>query len=222
MIQFDDVSKSYPGGHLALSGVSFTVAAGEMVHLAGHSGAGKTTLLKLLAALERPSTGRVVVFEHDVGALPPRGVPYLRRQLGLILQDPQLLVDRDALANVMLPLLVTGTSRKEALLRARTALAKVGLAERERDKPPALSGGDQQRLAIARAIVNRPAILVADEPTANLDAAAARDVMAIFRQFNAAGVTVLIASHDTALLADHAHRTLRLDHGRLGAQGKAA
>ena len=222
MIHFDQVHKSYPGGHQALAGVSFTIAAGELVLLAGHSGAGKSTLIKLLAALERPTSGRVIVFDHDIGALRAAGIPYLRRQIGLILQDTQLLADRSALANVMLPLLVTGAARKEALLRARTALERVGLAERERDFPAALSGGDQQRLAIARAIVNKPAILVADEPTANLDRAAADQVVEILRQFNQAGVTVLIASHDQALFGGQDQRVLRLDHGRLASDGEGA
>jgi len=215
VIHFEQVHKSYPGGHQALAGVSFDIAAGELVLLAGHSGAGKSTLIKLLAALERPSAGKVVVFDHDLGALRATGIPYLRRQLGLILQDTHLLADRSALANVMLPLLVTGASRKEAMLRARAALERVGLAERAKDPPAALSGGDQQRLAIARAIVNKPAILIADEPTANLDRAAADAVVEIFRQFNQAGVTVLIASHDQALFGGHAQRVLRLAHGQL-------
>lgn len=215
VIEFKDVGKSWPGGVPALAGVSFRIAAGEFVVLAGHSGAGKTTLFRLLAGLERPTHGQVLVHGQDVGRMRPAALPWLRRKLGLIFQDTQLLTDRDALANVMLPLLVTGQARAAAESRARTALERVGLAGREHSNPRALSGGDQQRLAIARAIVNKPAILVADEPTANLDRAAAHQVIDIFRQFNTAGVTVLIASHDESLFADHAQRVLRLDHGRL-------
>jgi len=222
VIEFRQVGKSYPGGLTALDGVSFTIAVGELVVLAGHSGAGKTTLFRLLAGLERPDTGQVLVGDQDVGAMRTAALPWLRRKLGLILQDPQLLTDRDALANVMLPLLVTGQARAAAETRARTALERVGLAGREHSNPRALSGGDQQRLAIARAIVNKPAILIADEPTANLDRAAAGQVLDIFRQFNAAGVTVLIASHDEALFAEHAQRVLRLAHGRLINAGAAA
>ncbi len=230
MIHFKQVHKSYPARahaglashHEALAGVSFDIQAGELVLLCGHSGAGKTTLLKLLAALERPSAGTVMVQGHDVGAMRSSAIPFLRRNLGLVFQDTRLLTDRSLLANVMLPLLVTGTAGKEAARRARAALAKVGLLDREKLNPLALSGGDQQHLAIARAIVNRPAILIADEPTANLDRDAATRVIEIFRQFNQAGVTALIASHDEALFGQHASRVLRLDHGRLIAPGAPA
>jgi len=215
VIQFNQVHKSYPGGHKALAGVSFEVKPGEFVFLAGHSGAGKTTLLKLVAALERPSVGTVTVNGHNVGAMKASLIPYLRRNLGLIFQDTRLLTDRNVLDNVMLPLLVTGTSPRDAARRARAALDKVGLLSREKINPLALSGGEQQHLAIARAIVNRPAILIADEPTANLDRAAAVRVIEIFRQFNQVGVTALISTHDETLLAGYASRVVRLDHGRL-------
>ena len=215
MIHFDQVHKSYPGKHTALAGVSFTIEAGGLVLLTGHSGAGKTTLIKLIAALERPSSGTVRVNEHEIGKLRASAVPYLRRNMGLIFQDTRLLADRSVLANTMLPLLVTGTAKAEARQRARAALERVGLLEREKESPLALSGGDEQRLAIARAIVNRPAILIADEPTANLDRAAAERVLDIFLQFHQAGVTVLIASHDEALFGARASQILRLDHGKL-------
>lgn len=215
MIQFNQVHKSYPGGHQALSGVSFEIKPGELVFVAGHSGAGKTTLLKLVAALERPTVGTITVNGHNVGAMKAAAIPYLRRNLGLIFQDTRLLSDRSVLANVMLPLLVTGTAPGDAARRARAALDKVGLRDREKLNPLALSGGEQQRLAIARAIVNRPAILIADEPTANLDRAAAERVIEIFRQFNRVGVTALISTHDETLLAGHATRVIRLDRGRL-------
>ena len=223
MIHFKEVHKSYPasasarptGEREALGGVSFDIAPGELVLLAGHSGAGKTTLLKLLAALERPTAGTVLVHGYDVGAMRSTAIPYLRRNLGLIFQDTRLLTDRSVLANVMLPLLVIGASAREATKRARAALDRVGLLDREKLNPLALSGGDQQHLAIARAIVNRPSILIADEPTANLDHEAATQVIEIFRQFNQVGVTALIASHDESLFGGHASRVLRLDHGRL-------
>ncbi|TAK91606.1 MAG: ATP-binding cassette domain-containing protein [Burkholderiaceae bacterium] len=215
MIHFSNVHKSYPGGHQALGGVSFDIAAGELVFVAGHSGAGKSTLLKLIAAIERPTAGLVQVKEQNVGALRASMVPYLRRNLGLIFQEQKLLFDRTVLENIQLPLLITGTRQKDAASRARAALDKVGLLDRERLNPITLSGGEQQRLAIARAIVNRPAILLADEPTANLDRETALKVMDIFRQFNQVGVTVLISTHDESLLHALNPRVLRLAHGAL-------
>ncbi len=224
MIEFTKVHKSYAGFE-ALAGVSFTIEAGEFVLVAGHSGAGKSTLLKLIAAIERPSAGSVTVAGQNIGRIKQKGVPYLRRNLGLIFQDQKLLLDRSVLANVLLPLVVVGTAPRDAARRARAALDKVGLLDRERAFPLSLSGGDQQRLAIARAIVNRPSILLADEPTASLDRQAALRVVDIFKDFNRVGVTVLIATHDETLLSAMSPRVLRLDAGRLDqplASAKAA
>ena len=214
-ISFSQVSKRYSGGFEALRQVTFDIEPGEMVFLSGHSGAGKTTLLKLIAAIERASGGSVLVNGQNVSALRPAAVPFLRRNLGLVLQDQKLLYDRSVFDNVMLPLVVTGQPHREAARRARAALDKVGLLEREKANPVTLSGGEQQRLCIARAIVNRPAILLADEPTASIDADYAREIMAMFRDFNQVGVTVLIATHDRALIESSGRRSLRLDHGRL-------
>jgi len=214
-ISFSQVSKRYHGGFEALKQVSFEIEAGEMVFISGHSGAGKTTLLKLIAAIERASGGSVLVNGQNVSALRAAAVPFLRRNLGLVLQDQKLLYDRSVFDNVMLPLVVTGQPHREAARRARAALDKVGLLARERAEPVTLSGGEQQRVCIARAIVNRPAILLADEPTASIDADYAREIMAMFRDFNQVGVTVLIATHDRALIESSGRRSLRLDHGRL-------
>lgn len=215
MIQFDKVTKRYPGGHEALSDVSFEIKHGELVILAGHSGAGKSTLLKLIAALERPTQGSVWVSGQNVGALKSGQVPYLRRSLGLVMQDHRLLMDRTAFENVLLPLRVTGLSEQEAARRAHAALEKVGLAAHEGSMPITLSGGEQQRVAIARAIVNRPTILIADEPTAHLDPAYAREIAALFRSFHAAGVTVLLATHDDTLFSPYGARRIELVQGSL-------
>lgn len=219
MIEFKQVHKSY-GTQDALIDVSFKIAPGEFVFVAGHSGAGKTTLLKLIAAIERPTIGSVIVDNKNVGTLAPGRVPFLRRSLGLIFQDTKLLTDRSVLANVLLPLLVVGTPPRDAARRARAALEKVGLLEREKTNPLALSGGDQQRLAIARAIVNRPAIVLADEPTANLDRPAARRVIEIFKQFNQVGVTILISTHDETLFGGLKPRVLRLVQGEVSSTGE--
>ncbi|MCX7962164.1 MAG: ATP-binding cassette domain-containing protein [Burkholderiales bacterium] len=217
MISFSGVCKRYPGGREALHDVTFSIERGEFVFVAGHTGAGKTTLLKLVAALERPSAGAVIVAGQNVGALRPAAVPYLRRNLGLVFQNQKLLYDRSVFDNVMLPLAFGDLPEREAARRARAALEKVGLAGRERANPIELSGGEQQRLAIARAVVNRPAVLLADEPTANLDAAAASAVLELFAAFHRVGVTVLIATHDEGLIARAGHRVLRLAAGRLAA-----
>jgi len=214
VIQFSQVHKSYQGIK-ALAGLTFSIEAGELVFIAGRSGAGKSTLLKLVAAIERPTTGTVNVAGQNVGRMKNKSIPYLRRNLGLIFQDQKLLLDRSVLANVLLPLVVVGTPPKDAAKRARAALDKVGLLDRERASPLSLSGGDQQRLAIARAIVNRPSVLIADEPTANLDRDAALRVIDIFRDFNRVGVTVLIATHDHTLFSGLALRVLELDAGTL-------
>ncbi|HET9701811.1 MAG TPA: cell division ATP-binding protein FtsE [Burkholderiales bacterium] len=215
MISFSQVTKRYPGGHEALKGVAFAVDAGEMVFITGHSGAGKSTLLKLVAAIERPTSGSVIVHGQNVGAMKASAIPYLRRNLGMVFQDQKLLFDRSVLENVLLPLQVTGYERRDAAKRARAALDKVGLLGRERARPITLAGGEQQRLCIARAIVARPSILLADEPTASLDAANAGEIMDIFRAFHQVGVTVLISTHDQAMIERLKPRVMRLEHGAL-------
>ena len=215
MIRFEHVSRRYLPGIEALQDVSFVVAPGDLVLIDGHSGAGKTTLLKLIAAMERPTSGVVLVRGQNVGALKPAALPYLRRNLGLVFQDQKLLFDRNAFENVMLPLAIAGFSPREAGKRVRAALDKVSLLAREKALPIALSGGEQQRLAIARAVVNRPGILLTDEPTAHLDPETARDVANILRDFHQVGVTLLIASYDNTLFAPFATQRLTLNHGRL-------
>ncbi|NHZ81015.1 ATP-binding cassette domain-containing protein [Massilia sp. CCM 8695] len=217
MIEFRCVSKTYSADATALREVTLNIARGELVYLAGPSGAGKSTLLKMIAAMERPTSGSVLVNEQDIGRMKNASLPYLRRNLGLIFQQQRLLTDRSILANTMLPLLVTGASKAEAELRARAALEKVGLEGRALARPLELSGGEQQRVAIARAIVNRPQIILADEPTANLDRASADKVLDALRAFHSVGVTCLIATHDELVLYDAARqgraRVIRLDHG---------
>jgi cell division transport system ATP-binding protein len=213
MIKFDAVTKRYPGGHEALRGVSFQIGKGEMAFITGHSGAGKSTLLKLAAAIERPTSGTILVNGQNVGKMRRAGLPYVRRNFGLIFQDHKLLYDRNAFDNVALPLAIGGITGREAGKRVRAALDKVGLLARDKSMPITLSGGEQQRLAIARAIVIRPTILLADEPTGNLDANYASDIMGLFRSFNEVGVTVLIATHDASSTASG--RVLHLDHGSM-------
>lgn len=214
MIEFQRVSKQYGRGPAALSELDLSIGKGELVFLSGPSGAGKSTLLKMIAVMERPTSGTVSVNGQDVGRLNAAGLPWLRRKLGLIFQPHCLLNDRNVLANVMLPLLVTGTAGSEAGKRARAALDKVGLADKALSDPLALSGGEQQRVSIARAIVNRPQIILADEPTANLDRASAARVMDALNAFHGAGVTCIIATHDESILA-RAPRIVYLEHGRL-------
>jgi cell division transport system ATP-binding protein len=214
MIEFKSVSKKYSQDAFALRDVTLNIAKGELVYLAGPSGAGKSTLLKMIAAIERPTSGQVTVNGHDIGKLKKAGVPFLRRNLGLIFQHQRLLNDRNILANTMLPLLVTGAPKAQAEQRARAALDKVGLLDRARAYPLELSGGEQQRVAIARAIVNRPQIILADEPTANLDRAAADKVLDALRAFHSVGVTCMISTHDEQVL-DSAARVIRLDHGNM-------
>jgi cell division transport system ATP-binding protein len=213
MIEFHNVSKTYPGSAPALSEVSLSIASGELAFLAGPSGAGKSTLLKMIAAIERPTSGTVLLNGQDVGAIKTRGLPYLRRKLGLILQEQRLLTDRSVLANVMLPLMVAGASPAEADKRAHAALARVGLPDRAGSMPVSLSGGEQQRVAIARAIVHRPQVILADEPTANLDRESADLVLSLLQDFNHAGVTCVISTHDEHFL-QHASRVIYLSHGR--------
>ncbi|NNM80626.1 MAG: cell division ATP-binding protein FtsE [Gallionella sp.] len=215
MISFNQVRKRYPGGFEALSNVSFDIAQGEMAFLTGHSGAGKSTLLKLIAAIERPNSGSVLVNNQNVGVLKAGALPFLRRNLGIIFQDHKLLFDRNVFDNVLLPLQICGFDHRESTKRVRAALDKVGLLKREKSNPIALSGGEQQRLCIARAIVNRPSILLADEPTGNLDADYAQDIMAIFKSFHQVGVTLLISTHDAGVLQDPGVRVLNLKQGML-------
>jgi len=215
LISFSGVWKRYPGGKDALADVSFSLRPGEFAFVGGHSGAGKSTLLKLIAAIERPTSGTVLVHGQNVGALRRSALPYLRRNLGLVFQDQKLLYDRSVYENVMLPLAFSDHAPKEAARRARAALDKVGLLGREKANPIQLSGGEQQRLAIARAVVNRPSVLIADEPTANLDASSAADVLRIFGSFQQVGVTLLVATHDESLIERHATLVLRLAGGRL-------
>ena len=215
MIQFSAVAKRYPGGHEALRGVTAAIEKGEMVAVTGHSGAGKSTLLKLAAGIERASGGSVVVSGQNLSALGETALAVLRRRIGFVFQDHKLLFDRNAFENVALPLRIAGFSREETARRVRAALDKVALLAREKAMPVALSGGEQQRLCIARAIVNRPAILVADEPTGNLDSESARSILELFRSFNQVGVTVLLSSHDEAGLDRLACRRVALARGAL-------
>ncbi len=215
LISFSGVVKCYPGGQEALKGVSFSIGPGEFAFIAGHSGAGKSTLLKLIPAIERPSAGAILVNGQNVGSLKRHALPYLRRNLGLVFQDQKLLYDRSVYDNVMLPLAFGELGAREAAGRARAALEKVGLLAREKANPTQLSGGEQQRLAIARAVVNRPSVLIADEPTANLDADSAASILEIFAAFNQVGVTVLVATHDEALIGRFATLVLRLAKGSL-------
>ena len=193
-----------------------------MVFLTGHSGAGKSSLLRLIMRLEKPSRGRVVVAGHDIAQLHASQVPFYRRQIGVVFQDHQLLFDRSVFHNVSLPLEIQGVEPREAARRVRAALDKVGLLHREKALPIELSGGEQQRVGIARAVVNKPALLLADEPTGNLDPQLSADIMALFEDFNRIGTTVMIASHDLALIARLHHRILRLQDGRLVADEGAA
>jgi cell division transport system ATP-binding protein len=216
LVSFSSVAKRYPGGQEALKSVSFALDPGELAFITGRSGAGKSTLLKLIAAIERPSAGSVIVNGQNVGALKRAAIPYLRRNIGMVFQDQKLLYDRSVFDNVMLPLAFSGYAPREAARRARAALDKVSLLGRERSNPIQLSGGEQQRLAIARAVVNRPALLIGDEPTANLDAESAARILDIFVAFNQVGVTVLIATHDQALVERYGRKVLHLDAGRVG------
>ena len=215
MISLSQVCKRYPGGYDALKNISFTMQPGELVAVTGHSGAGKSTLLKLIAAIERPTRGSIIVNGQNTSSLRPAAVPYLRRKFGRVFQDHKLLFERTVFENVLLPLQITGFERKESAKRVRAALDKVGLLDKEKTFPITLSGGEQQRLCIARAIVSRPAILLADEPTGNLDAAYASDIMELFKSFNQVGVTVIIASHDEAMLKRLNPRLLKLNCGEL-------
>ena len=215
VIRFEQVAKRYPGGIHALSDISFELDRGEMVFLTGHSGAGKSTLLKLIALLERPSRGRVLFDGRNVGRISRRQIPWLRRQIGIVFQDHSLLSDRRVFDNVALPLVIAGVAYPDIRRRVRAALDKVGLLEKERMYPPMLSGGQQQRVGIARAIVAKPPLLLADEPTGNLDPDLSAELMQFFVSLNELGTTVLIASHDLDLIRRLQRRVLVLKEGTL-------
>jgi len=215
MITFEHVSKRYPGGIAALQDVSFHLEPGEMVFLTGHSGAGKSTLLRLVLMLERATRGQVIVDGRNLGTTPSRLAPQLRRRIGMIFQDHKLLSDKTVFDNVALPLMIAGMRYGDIRKRVRAALDKVGLLSKEKSWPLTLSGGEQQRVGIARAIVSMPPVLLADEPTGNLDPELSQDLFGLFRQLNGQGVTVLIASHDLSLIRSMGQRVLVLSHGRL-------
>ncbi|HUL14046.1 MAG TPA: cell division ATP-binding protein FtsE [Methylococcaceae bacterium] len=215
MLQFTHVFKRYPQGGEALVGVNFRLERGEMAFLTGHSGAGKSTLLKLIPIIERPTRGHIMLDGQNLSRLPDRDIPYVRRKLGLIFQDFRLLHDRTVFDNVALPLIIAGFGQAEIGRRVRAALDKVRLLNKEKRYPIGLSGGEQQRVGIARAIVHKPPIILADEPTGNLDPELSAEIMALFSEFNQVGVTLLIASHDLALVSRMGGRLLRLHQGKL-------
>ncbi len=215
MIKFDQVSKRYPKSQEALKNVSFDIEQGEFVFVTGHSGAGKSTLLKLIAAIEKPTTGTVLIGNQNISKLRKAAIPYLRRKFGVIFQDHKLLYDRNCYENVALTLYINGVTGNEAAKRVRAALDKVGLLNKEKAMPITLSGGEQQRLAIARAVVGRPAILIADEPTGNLDENYASEIMAFLYAFQQVGVTVIVATHEIPDVVKTPVKVLSLQHGEL-------
>jgi cell division transport system ATP-binding protein len=215
MITLDRVGKRYTGGQQALANLSFSLERGELAFITGHSGAGKSTLLKLILGIERPSGGRLIVNGADLGAMTAKDLPAHRRQIGTVFQDHQLLNDRSVFDNVALPLEISGFDRRDSQRRVRAALDTVGLLSKEKLNPAALSGGERQRVGIARAVVNTPKLILADEPTGNLDPALSAEIMEVFARFMSVGVTLLVASHDTALIESLGYRTLTLEQGKL-------
>lgn len=215
MIRFENVSKRYETGYEALSRVDFEILPGEMVFLTGHSGAGKSTLMKMILLMEHPSLGQVHVDGHNLARLSSGQIPYFRRNIGVVFQNHQLLFDRTVYDNVALPLQIAGYAHQEIGKRVRAALDKVDLLDKERSNPTVLSGGEQQRVGIARAVVNKPKLLLADEPTGNLDPELSNEIMTLFRQFNEVGTTVMIATHDLELLKRMNKRVLGLVQGKL-------
>jgi cell division transport system ATP-binding protein len=215
MIELHRVSKHYPNGYLALDDASIRIGEGEFVFLTGHSGAGKSTLLKIFAAIETVNAGDIIVAKQNLRKMTSRKIPYLRRQIGIIMQTPNLLMDKTVFDNVALPLVISGYAYPEIHSRVRAVLAKVSLSKREHAYPYELSGGEQQRVAIARAIINKPSLLLADEPTGNLDPELAHEIMCLFEQFNQLGMTIVIASHDLDLVKRFGHRQLIIEKGKL-------
>ena len=215
MISFDRVTKRYGESRDALREVSFSIDKDELVFLTGHSGAGKSTLLRLIMLMERPTRGQVEVNGHNLQTMGSRAIPGHRRNIGVVFQNHQLLFDRTVFDNVALPLIIGGYDHREVGRRVRAALDKVGLLSREDSMPITLSGGEQQRVGIARAVVGKPSILLADEPTGNLDPALSAEIMQLFEEFNRVGVTVLIASHDLVLISRLHHRIITLRNGGL-------
>lgn len=214
-IVFSQVSKRYAGRHEALSNVSFTIAKQQMVFVIGHSGAGKSTLLKLISLIERPSSGQIIVNDKNLRALKERDIPYYRRNIGVVFQDHQLLENRTVFDNTALPLIVSGTDHREIKKRVQAALDKVGLLNKQQHYPAMLSGGEQQRVGIARTVVSRPAILLADEPTGNLDRELSDEITDLFAEFNRVGVTVIIATHDYRQLQRHPCPAIELANGQI-------
>jgi cell division transport system ATP-binding protein len=215
VIRFDQVFKRYPNGREALSGVSFSIDSGELTFLTGHSGAGKSSILKLIALIERPTRGQVIVNNQNTAALKTRGIPQFRRQIGVVYQDHKLLHDRPVMDNVALPLIIAGVPKREIDKRVRAALDQVGLLGKEKSRPLELSTGEQQRVGIARAVVAKPALLIADEPTGNLDPDLALEVMKLFKRFSEVGVTVVVATHDVHLIEQFGARRITLSEGRV-------
>ncbi len=215
MIEFAEVSKRYPNGQDALRKVNLKIDSGEMAFLTGHSGAGKSTMLKLICLMERATSGQVIINGKNLNRIKSRKIPSIRRDIGMIFQDHRLLFDRSVFDNVALPLMIAGYPHREIGRRVRAALDKVGLLSKEKSTPIMLSGGEQQRVGIARAVVNKPPLLLADEPTGNLDPELSAEIMKLFEQFNQVGVSLLIASHDLSLLAKMNYRTLVMKEGQL-------
>ena len=221
MIRFDQVGKRYSNGHIGLHELSFHVRRGEFLFVTGHSGAGKSTLLRLLLAMERPTTGKLLLAGQDLSTITNAQIPFLRRQIGVVFQNHQLLFDRSVFDNVALPLQILGLGKEEIVQRVGVALERVSLADKANQSPADLSTGQQQRVGIARAVVHRPALLLADEPTGNLDPRLAAEIMGVFEDINRLGTTVLIASHDLGLIARMRHRMLTLQRGRLIGDGES-
>jgi cell division transport system ATP-binding protein len=215
MIRFDQVHKRYPNGREALAGVSFNIESGALTFLTGHSGAGKSSILKLIALIERPTRGQVIVNSQNTAGVKPRGIPQFRRRIGVVFQDHKLLHDRPVADNVALPLIIAGVPRREIDKRVRAALDQVGLLGKEKSRPLELSTGEQQRVGIARAVVAKPALLIADEPTGNLDPELALEIMKLFKRFSEVGVTVVVASHDVHLIDQVGARRIVLSDGRV-------
>lgn len=222
MIRFEHVSKVYSGGKPALQNISFALEQGEMAFLTGHSGAGKSTLMRLICGLERANDGRIMLNGYDISRLKSQQMPFLRREIGMIFQNHQLLMDHTVFDNIAIPLIILGKPTEEIRRRVSAALDKVGLIDKMKFYPIQLSGGEQQRVGIARAIVNRPMILLADEPTGNLDDKLSKDILKLFEEFNQTGVTVLMATHNMALIRRKHHRILNLNQGRLAGDSNAS